>query len=159
MGQHPLDLGLAAYAKHAAHDPVQIGGGRHPAARLAFRKAAVIDELDLEPAECRRRLEHLALDTAGAVPGRLAAGGGVQSKDQPSATASRMRRRRLLQLVEKIGDLGRVPLGWKPVVVLTHACPHAGLSQTEVSWNTAPPRGRPGSALVSKLIPIPSSNA
>ena len=74
-------------------------------------------------------------------------------------TAAHMRRRRLLQLFQKLCDLRRVPLGGKPVLVLIHVCPHAGRSQTEVSWKTAPPRGRPGSALVNRLIPIPSSNA
>ena len=34
-----------------------------------------------------------------------------------------------------------------------------GRSHTEVSWNTAPPRGNPGSALVSRLMPMPSSKA
>jgi hypothetical protein len=96
MAQHPLDLRFAADAKYRSHDPVQIGSARHPLARLAFRKAAIKDQLDLEPAERGGRFEHLALDAAGAVPGRLAAGRGVECKDQPPASATRVRRRRLL---------------------------------------------------------------
>ena len=61
MGQHAFDLGLATDAKHAAHDPVQIGRGRHPTACLALRKAAVIDELDLKTSDRPGSLEHLAL--------------------------------------------------------------------------------------------------
>src|SRR3546814_126719 len=37
--------------------------------------------------------------------------------------------------------------------------PQAGCTQTAVSWNTAPPAGRPGSALVRRLMPRPSSKA
>ena len=118
--QHPLDLSLAADTEDRAHNAVQVGGGGHPAARLALRKAAVIDELDLEPAERRRRLEHLALDPASAIPGRLAAGGGVERKNQPAAPAAGMRHRRLFQLIQKVRDFGRVPLGGKPVLVLAH---------------------------------------
>src|SRR6202040_2095002 len=97
MAQPPLDLRFAADAKYRSHDPVQIGSGRHPLARLAFRKAAIKDQLDLEPAERGGRFEHLALDAAGAVPGRLAAGRGVECKDQPPASATRVRWRRLLE--------------------------------------------------------------
>src|SRR5439155_15026994 len=96
MAQHPLDLGFAADAKYRSHDPVQIGGGRHPLARFAFRKAAIKDELDLEPAERGGGFEHLALDAAGAIPSRLTAGRGVECKDQPPASAARVRRWRLL---------------------------------------------------------------
>ncbi len=87
MGEHPLDLGLAAETGDRAHHPVQIGGIRHPPARLAFVEAAVINELDVEPAERGGRLEHLALDAAGAVPARLAARRRVERKDQPAAAA------------------------------------------------------------------------
>ena len=93
-----------------------------------------------------------------AVSGRLAACGGIECEDQPPAPA-RMRGRRLFQLVQKFLDVGGARLGRKPVLVIAHHAPHAGLSHTEVSWKTAPPRGRPGSALVNRLIPIPSSNA
>ena len=126
---------------------------------LHSRKAAIEDQLDLEPAERGGRLEHLALDMAGAVPGRLAAGGGVEREDQPPAPAARMRRRRLLQVFEELLDLGRARLGREAVFAVAHLAPHAGLSHTEVSWKTAPPRGSPGSALVSRLIPMPSSKA
>src|SRR5437763_17086984 len=68
-----LDLRLAAEARDGAHRPMQIGGGGQPAARLAFTEAAIIDELDVEAAERGGRLEHLALNAAGAIPGGLAA--------------------------------------------------------------------------------------
>ena len=175
---------------------------RHPAARLAFVEAAVIDELDVEPAERGGRLEHLALDAAGAVPGRLAARRRVERKDQPAAPARRGRRRRAPQVAQKGIDLGRSGFGrklalgrhsaayhadWQSLYAQSRRKPgptirirtctagpgfrrgctgrhfhrrlYAGRSQTEVSWNTAPPPGRPGSALVSRLMPIPSSKA
>src|SRR5205085_8670475 len=98
-----------------------------PLARFALRKAAIKDQLDLEPAERAGSFEHLALDTAGTVPGRLAAGRGVQRKDQPPAPATRVRRRCLLQLVEKLFDLGGARLGREPVFAVAHRAPHAGL--------------------------------
>src|SRR5260370_23075828 len=159
MAQDALKLSLGGDGKHRGHEGVQIRGCRHPFARLALRDAAIEDELDLEPTERGGGFEHLALDTAGAVPGRLAAGGGVECKDQPPAPATRVRGRCLLQLVKKLFDLGGARLGREPVFAVAHLAPHAGLSHTEVSWKTAPPRGRPGSALVNKLIPPPSSKA
>ena len=50
------------------------------------------------------------------------------------------------------------PSKW-PTVTALISCSYARLTHTAVSWNTPPPFGRPGSALVSALIPIPSSNA
>src|SRR5207247_3686751 len=155
VGQHPLDLGLTADAGNRAHHAMQIGGCGHPAARLAFGEAAVIDQLDVEPAERGGRLEHLALDPAGAVPTRLAARRRVEREDQPAAPPARPHRRGALQVAEKGVDFRRMRLCWQLLLVVAHA----GLSHTEVSWNTAPPPGRPGSALVSRLMPMPPSKA
>ena len=85
---------------------VQFGGVGRPAARLAFAEAAVIDELDVEPAERRRRLEHLALDMAGAIPARLTARRRIERKDQPAAPACRTRRRGALEVAQERIDLG-----------------------------------------------------
>src|SRR5262249_22989207 len=60
-----LDLRAAADARDAAHRPVQVGSGGEPPARLALVEAAIENKLDVEPAERRRRFEHLALDVAG----------------------------------------------------------------------------------------------
>src|SRR6185437_6565212 len=73
MVEHAGDLRLAADAGDAAHCAVQRRRRGEPAACLALRKAAIEDELHLEPAERRRRLEHLSLDAAGTIPARLAA--------------------------------------------------------------------------------------
>jgi hypothetical protein len=78
----------------------------HPPARLALGEAAVEQQLDIEPAQRRGRLEHLALDAASAVPARLPAGGGVERKDQPPAPAARPHRRRTAQIIEKCVDIG-----------------------------------------------------
>src|SRR5260370_7796922 len=83
MAQDALKLSLGGDGKHRGHEGVQIRGRRHPFARLALREAAIEDELDLEPTERGGGFEHLALDTAGAVPGRPPAGGGLERKDQP----------------------------------------------------------------------------
>src|SRR5205823_3274121 len=155
MRQHAFDLGLAAEAGDRAHRAMQVGGVGHPAARLAFVEAAVIDELDVEPAERRGGLEHLALDAAGAVPSRLAARRCIEREDQPAAAAAGPHRRGALQIAQEGVDLGGARFCRKLVLVAAHA----GLSQTEVSWKTAPPPGRPGSALVSRLMPMPSSKA
>ena len=120
MRQHAFDLGLAAEAGHSAHRPVQGGGIGHPAARLAFVEAAVIDELDVEPAEGGGGLEHLALDAAGAVPCRFAARGGVEREDQPAAATGRPHRRRALQIAQEGVDLGRARFLGKLIFVSAH---------------------------------------
>ena len=130
--EHPLDLGLAADAKDRAHDAVQIGGGSQPAARLALVEPAIIDELNVEPAERGGRLEHLALDAAGAVPGRFAAGGGVEREDQPPAPA-RIGRGAPFSAFEKLLDLGRARLGQVAGSCRRSSCPSRGPSHTEVS--------------------------
>src|SRR5262245_59594391 len=155
MRQHALDLRLAADTGDGTHCAMQVDGGGQPAARLALAKAAVIDELDVETAKRGRRLEHLALDAAGAIPGRLAARRRIERENEPAAATARSCGRHPLQLVEERIDLGRGGFCREPVVIVTHV----GLSQTEVSWNTAPPPGRPGSALVSTLMPISSAKA
>ena len=107
-----------------AHDPVQIGGVGHPAARLAFVEAAIIDELDVEPAERGGRLEHLALDAAGAIPARLAARRRVERKDQPAATARRSAAANAPQLAQKGIDIGRdlagLPVAGQMTLITAH---------------------------------------
>src|SRR5260370_25856173 len=102
MAQDALKLSLGGDGKHRGHEGVQIRGRRHPFARLALREAAIEDELDLEPTERGGGFEHLALDTAGAVPGWLAAGRGVACKDQPPPPPPRAPGARPLSLVTKL---------------------------------------------------------
>ncbi|WP_416898719.1 MAG: hypothetical protein ACMVY4_03025 [Minwuia sp.] len=95
----------AAQALHGQHGAAQFGRVRVPFAGPAFAEAAIVDQLDIEPAEFLRRLEHLGLDMQRPVPLRLTAGGGVHGEDQPPAHARAALRRRLDLLQEGV-DLG-----------------------------------------------------
>src|SRR5260370_23231894 len=68
-----LDLSLTTAAEDPAHGAVKIGTVGEPSASLALVEPTIEDELNLETAKRRRRLEHLALDMAGAIPALLPA--------------------------------------------------------------------------------------
>ena len=68
---------LTASARHAGHAFEQRPGGGQPRARLEFTVAAVVAQLNIKAAERGGFAEHVALDSAGAIPGGLAAGGGI----------------------------------------------------------------------------------
>src|ERR1043166_9399120 len=87
MGEDFADLGAAAAAGNPAHEAGEARAVGDPAGRATFVEAAVVNELHLEPADRRRLAEHLALELAGGIPGRLAAHGGVKREDQPPALA------------------------------------------------------------------------
>ena len=55
MVEHPADLGEAAVAGDAGHQPLQPGGVGDPARGAGLAVAAVVDELHLEPAGARPR--------------------------------------------------------------------------------------------------------
>src|SRR5689334_4356264 len=152
MRQHALDLRLTADAGHRAHDPMQIGCIAHPAARFAFVEAAVIDELDVEPAERGGRLEHLALDAAGAIPGRLAARRRVEREDQ-STPPARWRRRGTPQLAQESIDLGRSGLCRELALFIHHVSPAKAVRCRSVTLTTLRPGRKPGT-LLAKRRPI-----
>jgi hypothetical protein len=81
MGQDAADLGMAAAAVDFLHQAAQQARIRHEARGTAFRQASIVRQLDVEPADCGRFLEHVGLQPAGLVPGRLPAHGGVEGKD------------------------------------------------------------------------------
>ncbi len=85
MVEDALDLSLTTAAEDPAHGAVKIGTVGEPSASLALVEPTIEDELNLETAKRRRRLEHLALDMAGAIPARLAARGRIHREDQPAA--------------------------------------------------------------------------
>ena len=66
------------------HQPLQRRGVADEFRRLAFAQAAEIDELDVERAGLADGVEHLGLQRAGHIPGRLAAHRGVERQDQPA---------------------------------------------------------------------------
>ena len=106
MRQHLADLGVAAAAVDAAHQRGELVARRHPAGGAALGEPAEIDQLDIEPADRRRLAEHVALQRAGGVPGRLPAHGGVEREDQPPAFAGGRRRAERAHFVEEGLDLG-----------------------------------------------------
>ena len=110
------DLCFATDAAHLAHRRVQIRRAREPAARLALAEAAIEHELDVEPAEACRRLEHLALQPARVIPGGFAARGRVEGKDQPSPARGRLNRRHRRDLPQESLNLRLLGLGGKPAL-------------------------------------------
>ena len=78
--------------------------GTQPEARHSLEPAE-IDQLDIEPADRRRLAEHVGLQRAGGVPGRLPAHGGVEREDQPPAFAGGRRRAERAHLVDECLDL------------------------------------------------------
>jgi len=85
--EHLADLGLAAAAVDLAHERGEAGAVRDEAGGAAFAEAAEIDQLHVEPARTRRRVEHAALKRLGEIPCWLPTHGGVEGEDQPPATA------------------------------------------------------------------------
>ncbi len=89
VAEHLADLGVAAAAIDARHQRGEFLGSRDPAGGAAFAQAPEIDQLDIEPAGACRLAEHVGLQRAGGIPGRLPAHGGVEREDQPPALAAR----------------------------------------------------------------------
>src|SRR3546814_3777976 len=94
MAQHLPDLRLAAQAADRRHLARERCGVGYPGAGLALAEAAVEDELHVETADRGGRMEHLGLDPAGTVPGRLSARRRIQREHQPDAARAGPRRRR-----------------------------------------------------------------
>jgi hypothetical protein len=105
VGQHTRDLSCAPDTGHAAHRRVKFPRGAEPTARLAFAKATIEDELDVQSANRIRRLEHLALQGAGAIPCRLAACRRIEREDEPASPARRLARLYGLELTEESFDI------------------------------------------------------
>src|SRR3546814_20195330 len=101
MAQHLPDLRLAAQAADRRHLARERCGVGYPGAGLALAEAAVEDELHVETADRGGRLEHLGLDPAGTVPGRLAARRRIQREHPPAAARPGPRRRRRRDTLHK----------------------------------------------------------
>ena len=106
FGQHFSNLGVAALAIDLAHQLRQMRGVGNPSRRAAFVEATVVDEADIETADRGRLAEHVGLQRAGHVPGRLPAHGGVEREYQPAPCAGGMRRHRVC-LRNECGDVVR----------------------------------------------------
>ena len=85
MGEHLADLGMAAAAVDAGHQLLQRFGVGDEFRCAALAKTAKIDQLDLERPGLADGVEHLGLQRAGEIPGRLAAHRRVEGKDQPAS--------------------------------------------------------------------------
>src|SRR5262249_22999906 len=75
-----------------------------PAARTTLVEAAIIDETNIKGAERSRLAEHVGLQRAGHVPGRLSAHGGIEREDQAATRALGMGGHRA-RLRDKGGNL------------------------------------------------------
>ena len=85
MRQHAADLGAAAPALDAGHEPRKSARRARPFGRPAFIEAAKVDKLHIQPANRFRLDEHLTLDLKRAIPSGLAAHGGVHRENEPAA--------------------------------------------------------------------------
>src|SRR5262245_26317246 len=101
MAQDFTDLGLSAAAIDARHQVREFVTLRDPAGRTAFAQAPEIDELNVETAYARRLAEHVRLQSAGGIPGRLAAHCRVEREDQPAAMPGCSRRTESAHLLNK----------------------------------------------------------
>jgi hypothetical protein len=81
MTKHLTDLGLAAAAHDALHQPGEAFGLRNPARRAAFGQTAVINQLNAEPADRSDLAEHVRLKLAGRIPRGLSARCRVEGED------------------------------------------------------------------------------
>ncbi len=122
VAQHLAQLGTPAEAADLNHAADQLVGRRHPRARLALPEPAIEDELDIEPAEPVRRLEHLRLEMAGPVPSRLAARRRVHGEQQPAASRRPPHRRRGRPNFQKKGD--QTAVVQIPHTVVVAVCGH-----------------------------------
>ena len=108
MGEHFGDLSMAAAAIDALHQRAEPPGLGNPGRGAAFRKAAIIDELDVEPAGGSRFAKHIGLQPAGAVPGRLPAHGGIERENQPAALTGLDRRAERFDALQEFDRSPRV---------------------------------------------------
>ena len=107
--QHPADLCIAGPAANPGHQSRQSHRIADPARGFTLRikalRAAIIDQLHVDPAEQSGLLEHLDLQLGRAVPRLLARSRSVDRKDQTAA----LRLRLLLLLAGKVGEKGINP--------------------------------------------------
>jgi hypothetical protein len=93
VAQHGADLSHAALAAHLRHQTVQSGGAADPAAGAALVVTAVVNELNHKPSgvpgiKLGDRVKQHMSDMTSAVPGRLAARGGIEREDQPAGISA-----------------------------------------------------------------------
>ena len=106
VAQHLSDLGMPAAAIDAPHQVAQPSAVRHPARGAALVQSTKVHKLHIEPADRRRLAEHLALQLASRVPGRLPAHCGIEREDQPPALSRFYRWSKRAGALDERIDLG-----------------------------------------------------
>ncbi|MCX7364714.1 MAG: hypothetical protein NTV97_23145 [Alphaproteobacteria bacterium] len=140
VAQESRDLGTSRQATHRAHQAGELAAFGGPAAHLEFVEAAIEGETDVEPAQRVGRDEHLALDGAGMVPGRLAAGRRIHGEQKPAARPGRAIGRQLADLLHESVH-GAVAARGRKLAIFSHVAPDSGWI-----W-CAPPRRNRGTHL------------
>jgi hypothetical protein len=102
MAQNLADLSLAATTVDSRHQLAKLITACDPTGSATFVQATEVHELDIKAADTRRFAEHLCLQCAGCIPGRLPTHRGIERKYQPAAAASRRRRPKRAHLIDKI---------------------------------------------------------
>src|SRR5262249_22911423 len=105
------DLRVAAAAIDAFHQRREPLGLRDPARGAAFAETAIVNQLHVEPADCRRFTKHVCLEPTGRVPHGLAAHGGIECENEAPPLARLGRRSKLLHPGKESVDLRA--LGWR----------------------------------------------
>ena len=126
MREHLADLGMAAAAidpRHQRAEPRRLGDPRRGA---AFGKTAIIDELDIEAADGGGFAEHVGLQPARGVPGRLPAHGGIEREDEAAAFAGHGRRAERVDTAQEGIDLGAGGRGRSRRVMIGAVFAHRG---------------------------------
>ena len=106
VAENLADLGVAAAAIDARHQRGEFLGTGDPARGAALAKPTEIDQLNIEPAGLGCLAEHIGLQGAGAIPGRLPAHGGVEREDQPPTLAAGRGGAEPAHALNEFGDLG-----------------------------------------------------
>ncbi len=147
--------------RHQRAEPLRLG---NPGRGAALRKPAIIDKLNVEAADRRGLAEHVGLELAGAIPGRLPAHRGIERKDQPAALAGLGHRRRTerFDLIEKADRSPRVrtrPPEPGPAYALAPAHGRTGPCSSRVAHREQS-SGRPSASLKGGIRwPSPAKRA
>jgi hypothetical protein len=105
VGEKLSQLGMAGPTGDAGHEFGEVIGIGGPARKPALIDVAIVGQLHLKSAGTSNLTEHLSLELAGGVQGRLPAMGSIESEDDASAAASSAARSKLLDLSKEAIEL------------------------------------------------------
>src|SRR5436190_12112304 len=105
------DLRVPAATVDLLHEMSETLRPRNPLRGATFPQSAIIDQLDVETADCGCLAKHVGLQLARRVPQRLPAHGRIEGKDEPAALSGLARSGKTFDLRQQSIDLGMC--GWR----------------------------------------------